>query len=85
MVTITEDILEEYNIKTDFEINITKNIELWNNIEKIIYDILVLESFDTDDLVKKSDLTLNDISTNLSMLEIKWIIKKNINWKYEIR
>lgn len=85
MITTVEDILEEYNIKTNFETNQSKNIDLWNNIEKIIYDILLLESFDTDDLVKKSNLSLFEISTNLSMLEIKWIIKKSINWKYEIK
>lgn len=85
MVTNTEDILEEYNIKTIFNETIIKNIVLWNNVEKVIYNILLLESLDTDDLVRKSSLTLNEISTNLSMLEINWIIKKSINWKYEIK
>ncbi len=85
MVTCTEDILEEFNIKTKFDETKIQNIELWNNIEKVIYDILLLESLNTDDLVEKSNLTLNEISTNLSMLEIKWIIRKSINWKYEIK
>ncbi len=83
MVTIVDDILEEYNIitKNKQETNV---IDFWNDIEKIIYDILLLESLDTDELIQKSNLSLSNISINLSMLEIKWIIKKSINWKYEI-
>lgn len=85
MVTTVEDILEEYNIKSSYQITNSQKIEFWNNIEKVIYGILLLESLDTDELVMKSNINLTDISTNLSMLEIKWIIRKSINWKYKIK
>jgi predicted Rossmann fold nucleotide-binding protein DprA/Smf involved in DNA uptake len=84
MVTTTEDILEEYNIITNNSPKKNNVIDFWNDIEKIIYDILLLESLDTDELIQKTNLSLSNISINLSMLEIKWILKKAINWKYEI-
>lgn len=85
MITVTEDILEEYNIKTKFDETSKQNIVFWNNIEKIIYDKLLLESLDTDDIVLKTGLWLWDTMTNISMLEIKGIIRKSVNGKYEIR
>ena len=85
MITVTEDILEEYNIKTKFDETSKQNIVFWNNIEKIIYDKLLLESLDTDELVLKTGLWLWDTMTNISMLEIKGIIRKSVNGKYEIR
>ena len=84
MVTTTEDILEEYNIITNKPSKKNNTILFWNDIEKIIYDILLLESLDTDELIQKTNLSLSNISINLSMLEIKWILKKAINWKYEL-
>ncbi|MFA5917217.1 MAG: DNA-processing protein DprA [Candidatus Gracilibacteria bacterium] len=84
IVTTTEDILEEYNIITNKPPKNNNTIDFGNDIEKIIYDILLLESLDADELIQKTTLSLSNISINLSMLEIKGILKKSINGKYEI-
>ncbi len=81
MVTNSEDILEEYNIVN--KIN-SEKIQFSNDKEKIIYDLLILENLDIDELIEKTKFSLNDISVNISMLEIKWVIKKSMNWRYEI-
>lgn len=85
MVTIPEDILEEYNISTSIDTINTCKINFSNDIEKNIYTLLLLESLNTDELVIKLWLDLNLIMTNLSMMEIKWVIGKSIAWKYEIK
>lgn len=84
-MTISEnDIFEEYNISIKNESVKHIKLDFWNEIEKIIYETLLLESFSVDDLMIKLDLKLSEISVNLSMLEIRWIIQKNIDWKYGI-
>gem|GEM_PF-4581371 len=52
MVTCSEDILEEYNISIKIKEN-TKKISFENQLENMIYDTLLLESFTIDELVKK--------------------------------
>ena len=86
MITSSEDILEEYNINQDFSNSekSSNSINFENDIEKIIYDLLILESLDIDEIIEKTKLSLGEISTNISMMEIKWIIKKSLNWKYEV-
>lgn len=84
MVTCTQDILEEYNINT---LNITEKqekITFTNELESMIYETLLLESFWIDDLIKKLDLWLSELSVTLSMLEIRWVVKKWEWGKYEI-
>lgn len=84
MVTCSEDILEEYNINTLNTSQKTEKISFVNELESIIYETLLLESFSVDDLMKKLNLWLTDLSVNLSMLEIRWIIKKWEWGKYEV-
>lgn len=83
MICQSSDILEEYNINFENKTNDLK-LDFSDNIEKNIYDILLLESFDIDELIQKTWFSLKEISTSISMLEIKWIIKKSLSWKYEI-
>nr|MDD3720733.1 DNA-processing protein DprA [Candidatus Gracilibacteria bacterium] len=84
MVTCSEDILEEYNINTLNTSQKTEKISFVNELESIIYETLLLESFSVDDLMKKLNLGLTDLSVNLSMLEIRGIIKKGEGGKYEV-
>lgn len=84
MVAIVDDILEEYNISLKTSEKTQNKQEFANDTEKSIYEVLLLESFTVDDLMQKLWLKLSEISVNLSMLEIRGIIKKWINWKYEI-
>ncbi|NDK08183.1 DNA-protecting protein DprA [Candidatus Gracilibacteria bacterium] len=83
MVTTPEDILEEYNIKPGITNNCSLNFS--NDIEKIIYNNLLLECLDNDEIVIKTGISLNQVMTNLSMMEISGIIRKNIAGKYEIQ
>jgi hypothetical protein len=45
----------------------------------------LLEWFTADELVKKFNLDISTISFKLSMLEINWIIKKTLWWKFEVK
>ncbi len=83
MVTCSEDILEEYNISIKIKEN-TKKISFENQLENMIYDTLLLESFTIDELVKKMWFWLTEISITLSMMEIRWVLRKWEWGKYEI-
>ncbi|MDD3302499.1 MAG: DNA-processing protein DprA [Candidatus Gracilibacteria bacterium] len=84
IVTNVDDIFEEYNINTLDSLENINQISFANEVEKIIYNVLLLENLDIDLLLYKTNLSLNDITVNLSMMEIKGIIKKGLNGKYEI-
>jgi predicted Rossmann fold nucleotide-binding protein DprA/Smf involved in DNA uptake len=73
MITEAEDILEEYNIsqKVESSNNQMNLFSFENDVEKAIYNLLVVESLDIDELVEKTDYDLNTISITISMLEIK--------------
>jgi len=77
------DILNEYNILPN-SINST-NIKInLNNNEKIIYNLLMQDILDFDKLLIKTSFDIWLLNQILSIMEIKQIIKKNINWWYQI-
>ena len=78
------DILEEYNILEKDIINDRKKIIFENDIEKEIYNILVLENLTIDELIRKLWLNISTLSFKLSMMEINNLIKKWLWWKYEV-
>ena len=88
LVSSSIDILEEYNFsnnkKTDNNLEKMK-LEFSDELEEKIYNALLLESFSADELVKKFNLDISVISFKLSMLEINWIIKKTLWWKFEVK
>lgn len=84
MVVKTQDILEEYNCNSS-TINSNKiNIEFNDEIEKDIYNYLLLESLLIDELAKKLNLDSKTVSFKLSFMEINGYIRKITGWKYEI-
>lgn len=83
LITSSNDILEEYNISKKKESKKEK-ILFSDKLEEIIYNTLLLESMWIDDLWLKLNLKTIDISLKISFLEIRWIICKNLSWKYEI-
>ena len=77
LVTKSEDILEEYNILFSSKENkVTYDFEL--EIDKKIYDILLLESMSLDEISEKLKEEITHISFRTSMMELEWFIKK---WK----
>lgn len=88
LVNSASDILEEYNFSNNkkSENNLEKpKIEFSDDLEEKIYNSLLLEWFTADELVKKFNLDISTISFKLSMLEINWIIKKTLWWKFEVK
>jgi DNA processing protein len=85
LVLNSKDILEEYSILIKKNNNKVKKVNISDPIEKNIYDKLSLWGLIIDELVKKLDLDIKTISFKLSMMEISWLIKKDLSWKYEIK
>ncbi len=87
LVITDKDILEEYNISnqhTSENKNSEKELKL-EKWEKEIYDLLLLEDLNIDDINKKINIGITEISNKISMMEISWVIYKNSSWKYTIK
>jgi len=82
-VTSYIDILEEYDIliKTVKQEKILPNL---SKNEQSIYHLLSENSLNTDDIVSNANLSLWEVGVALSLLEIKWLVKKDISGKYWI-
>ena len=87
LVTNAIDILEEYNIwkKTSNNINIKKEIVFSDEIETQIYNLLLIEKYNINELAKKLSMDVRTLWFKLSMLEISWSIKKTLSGDYEIQ
>lgn len=84
LVTSSDDILEEYNVLDIAETKEDRKISISDDVEKDIYNILILESLTTDELMIKTGLGITTINFKLSMMEINNLIKKWLWWKYEV-
>ncbi len=84
LVTCLEDILEEFDLKIapkkkeDFEKDL-------NSEEKRIFEILSKEAKLADEIAIDMGLSIEKILNILSVLEIKGIIEKNSEGKYQVR
>src|SRR3989339_1372368 len=84
MVTSTQDIFDE------FEMKITPKRkedirEKLNELEKLIFDILIKSPQTVDYLALKLHQTASEILNILSLMEINGIIEKNIEKNYQIK
>lgn len=84
LVMSSDDILEEYNIFDIWKNKEIKTIKFIDETEKEIYNILILESLTTDELIHRIGLDITTINFKLSMMEINNLIKKWLWWKYEV-
>ncbi|HRN71123.1 MAG TPA: DNA-processing protein DprA [Candidatus Woesebacteria bacterium] len=75
LVTATKDILEEYNLYAETG---TKklNISHLNPDEQLIYNLLLKQPLDTDEIARQLTVPIYKILTVISSLEIKGIIVK---------
>ncbi|MDD3145338.1 MAG: DNA-processing protein DprA [Candidatus Gracilibacteria bacterium] len=82
MVLKPNDVLSEYNILNNLK-NKSK-ISFNDNIEKLIYDKLLIEPLNIDEIAIKLDLEISLTLLKITILELSGIMKKNESGKYEI-
>jgi len=84
LVTSVEDITEELGLK----ILPKKKEEIYlqlNNEEKIIFELLQKEPLMVDEIAIETKQTINETLNLVSLLEIKGVIEKNSQGRYQIR
>lgn len=84
LITSIDDILAEFNLKIYPKRKDMIRSQL-SGEEKNIFDVLTQEPIRVDDLVISTKLTLEKILSILSSLEIKGVIEKNSEGKYQLR
>jgi len=83
LITKVDDILEEFNLKISPKKK--ENISLgFNQEEKDIFDILE-EAKSADEIVEKIKQPIEKVLNVLSILEIKGVVEKNSEGKYQIK
>jgi len=84
LVTTVKDIFEELDIKItpQKKEDIRRNL---NEDEKIVFDILQINPQTIDDLAVGLGKTVSEVLNTISVLEIKGVIEKNQEQKYQIR
>lgn len=87
LTTTSIDILEEYNIwnKNNIYQNNSVDIKFNDDIEKSIYNLLLTEKYNINEISKNIWIDVRTLAFKLSMLEIAWTIKKTLSWDYEIQ
>ena len=82
LTTSVNDILEEYNYKV---IDTKKEVILENEIQKNIFELLKYNlSLSIDEILEKTWFDYGVLSLNLSLMELNWILKKDMFGKYFI-
>ena len=79
----SEDILEEYDILMKQSLH-KEQLPLLGDIESKIYNYIVREDSDIDTLSSELGEAAADIMTNLSLLELKKLVKKDISGNYSL-
>lgn len=82
IVLSSKDILEEYNI--NFKNKEKKEVIFSDDLEKQIYDLLLNDKLNIDEISQKTKIDISTISLKISFMELSSIIRKWDNWKYEI-
>ena len=82
IVTSAQDILEEYNFLLQKEK--TSNHEIKDPLHKSICDFLSYEALSWDEIAHKMNTLIHKIIPAITLLEMKKILRKNKEWKYEL-
>ncbi|MDC0506263.1 DNA-processing protein DprA, partial [Candidatus Gracilibacteria bacterium] len=80
----SDHILEEYSISNTVNKRNNK-IEIKDSIQQTIYDSLLLENMNLDELSRKLNLGINNVSPKVSLMEISGYISRDSDGKYSIR
>jgi len=82
MVLFPNDVLCEYNILNN--LTSKKDLSFSDELEKSIYDLLLIESLNIDEISFRLKFDISIILLKITILELWNIIRKNNYWKYEI-
>lgn len=83
-ITSVSDILEEYKMK--IRPSVEKNILTdCTSEQKKILDLIIREPSSVDDIINKTRLLITIILKTISIFEIKGIVEKNSEGKYQIK
>lgn len=74
-------VLEEYDVYVKRSSS-EKQIPLLQGLEQKLYECISSAESDIDSLVEKFEIPISKLAVTLSLLELKWLIKKWISWKY---
>lgn len=83
LVTRVEDILEEFNLKI-YPNKKEQILSMLDEEEKVIFQALLKEPMISDELVEISSYPISKVLNILSSLEIKGVVAKNSEGKYEV-
>lgn len=86
IVLQADDILSEFNIsdsesKKGYD---KKEVVFNDDLEKNIYNLLLFEPLNADEIGQKLSLDISIVLLKISILELSNLIKKSISWNYEI-
>ncbi len=84
LVTNVQDIMEEFGLKVSPRKKMEITAHLFNE-EKIIFNLLESAANTTDEIVEQSQLTIGTVLNTLSLLELKGVVEKNSEGKYQIK
>ena len=76
-VTTSEDILEALSLDNLLGAKKEKDLSELSEQEKFVYQIIITEPMSRDEIIIESKLTVTEISTTLSLLEIKGYIEES--------
>lgn len=82
-VTLSTDVLEEYDVFIKQSQHRTQ-IPLLDTVESQIYSWLCDREMSIDDIIKFVQLPTSQVGMKVSLLELKKLIKKNMNGKYQL-
>ncbi len=74
-VTEPEDVLDELNIEQLYKEKEAERILPENDLEKLIFEVLGAEPVHIDKIIKKVKLDVSSVTSALTMMEIKGMIK----------
>jgi hypothetical protein len=78
MVLKAEDILEEFNIKSK-NLNDKKTVNFSDELEKNIYNLLLKEQLNIDQISQELNLDISTTSLKISFMELSLLIRKSEN------
>gem|GEM_PF-1522415 len=80
----SQHILEEYSIVNNLDDKIEK-VALSDSVQQSIYNSLLLEQLNLDEISRKLGLGVTEVSSKISLMEIGGYIVRNHDGKYRLR
>ena len=84
LVTSAQDVFDEFGIKNPEIVTKMRELTPKTNEERIVIGILELEPYHIDDIIKKSGLSHNVVSSTLTMMEVTGKVKHIGNMTFRL-